>query len=176
MHIKGTKTEQNLREAFAGESQAFNKYRYFASVAKKEGHKKVAEYFLEMAENEKEHANLHFNHLGGLRSTIENLKAAVAGEFEEHANMYPRMAREAKEEGYYEIAQLFEAIGNIEKTHYERFLKLLKEVETGKSCAEDETVKWMCSNCGHLQDPEELTACPVCKNPQASFQLVGDHP
>jgi len=173
--IKGTRTEQNLREAFAGESQACNKYRYFAAVAKKEGHKKVAKYFLETAENEKEHATLHFNYLGGTCSTIENLKVAAAGELEEHTNMYPRMAHEAKEEGFNEIAQIFEAIGKIEKTHHERFLKLLEEVETGKSCVEDETVKWMCRNCGHLQGKEELTACPVCKNPQASFQLVGDH-
>jgi rubrerythrin len=173
--IKGTRTEQNLREAFTGESQAYNKYRYFASVAKKEGYKKLAKYFLETAENEKEHASLYFNYLGGMGSTIENLKAALAGELEEHTNLYPRMAHEAKEEGFNEIALVFEAIGNIEKTHYERFLTLLKEVETGKSCPEDETVKWMCRNCGHLQSQEELTACPVCKNPQASFQLVGDY-
>ena len=174
--IKGTKTEANLKEAFAGESQARNKYTYFASVAKKEGYEKIAEYFLETAENEKEHAKLHFKHLSGIGSTIENLKAAAAGEFEEHTDMYPRMAREAKEEGFDAIAYVFEAIGKIEKAHKERYLKLLEEVETGKFFAKDAPVKWKCRNCGHIHEGKEaLKVCPVCKHPQAYFELVEDH-
>ena len=174
--IKGSKTEKNLQEAFAGESQARNKYTYFASVAKKEGYEKIAQYFLETAENEKEHAKLHFKYLSGIGSTIENLKAAASGELEEHTDMYPRMAREAKEEGFNEIAFVFEAIGKIEKAHKERYLKLLKEVETGKVFVKDEPVKWKCRNCGHIHEGKEaVKICPVCKHPQAYFELVEDH-
>ena len=174
--IKGTKTENNLYEAFAGESQARNKYTYFASVAKKEGYEKIAQYFLETADNEKEHAKLHFKYLSGIGSTIENLKAAAAGEFEEHTDMYPRMAREAKEEGFNEIAFVFEKIGKIEQAHKERYLKLLKEIETGTLFAKDEPVKWRCRNCGHIHEGKEaLKICPVCKHPQAYFELVEDH-
>lgn len=174
--IKGSKTEKNLQEAFAGESQARNKYTYFASVAKKEGYEKIAQYFLETAENEKEHAKLHFKYLGGIGSTKDNLKAAAAGEFEEHTDMYPRMAREAKEEGFNEIAYVFEAIGKIEKSHKERYLKLLEEVETSKIFAKTESVKWRCRNCGHIHEAKEaVKICPVCKHPQAYFELVEDH-
>ena len=174
--IKGTKTEKNLKEAFAGESQARNKYTYFASVAKKEGYEKIAEYFLETAGNEKEHAKLHLKFLSGIGSTIENLKAAAAGELDEHVDMYPRMAREAKEEGFNEIAFVFEAIGKIEEAHKERYLALLKELETGKLFAKDEPVKWRCRNCGHLHEGKEaLKTCPVCNHPQAYFELVEDH-
>ena len=174
--LKGTKTENNLKEAFAGESQARNKYTYFASVAKKEGYEKVAQYFLETAENEKEHAKLHFKHLCGLGSTIENLKAAAAGELEEYTSMYPRMAKEAKEEGFNDISFLFEAIGKIEKAHKKRYLALLEEVETGKIFAKEETVKWRCRNCGHIHEGKEaMKTCPVCKHPQAYFELVEDH-
>lgn len=174
--LKGTKTEQNLKEAFAGESQARNKYTYFASVAKKEGYEKIAEYFMETAENEKEHAKLHFKYLSGIGSTIDNLKAAAAGEMEEHTDMYPRMAKEAKEEGFAEIAYVFEAIGKIEQAHKERYLKLLEEVETGKFFAKDESVKWKCRNCGHIHEGKEaLKVCPVCKHPQSYFELVEDH-
>ena len=174
--IKGSKTEKNLQEAFAGESQARNKYTYFASVAKKEGYEKIAQYFLETAENEKEHAKLHFKYLGGIGSTKDNLKAAAAGEFEEHTDMYPRMAREAKEEGFNEIAYVFEAIGKIEESHKERYLKLLEEVETSKIFAKAESVKWRCRNCGHIHEAKEaVKICPVCKHPQAYFELVEDH-
>ena len=174
--IKGTKTENNLKEAFAGESQARNKYTYFASVAKKEGYEKIAAFFLETAENEKEHAKLHFKHLNGIGSTIDNLKAAAAGELEEHTDMYPRMAKEAKEEGFTEIAYMFEAIGKIEKAHKERYLKLLEEVEAGKFFVRDETAKWKCRNCGHIHEGKEaLKICPVCKHPQAYYELVEDH-
>lgn len=174
--IKGTKTETNLRDAFAGESQARNKYTYFASVAKKEGYEKIAEYFLETAGNEKEHAKLHFKYLEGIGSTKENLKAAAAGEFEEHTDMYPRMAAEAKAEGFDEIAFVFEAIGKIEQGHKERFLKLLEEVEKGKFFAKDKAVKWRCRNCGHIHEGKEAAKlCPVCKHPESYFELVEDH-
>lgn len=175
-NIKGTRTEQNLKEAFAGESQARNKYTYFASVARKEGYEKIAEYFLETAENEKEHAKLHFKYLGGIGSTIDNLKEAAAGELEEHTDMYPRMAREAKEEGFNDIAHVFEAIGKIEQAHKERYLKLLEEVESGAFFAREEAVRWKCRNCGHIHEGKEaLKICPVCKHPQAYFELVEDH-
>ncbi len=174
--IKGTKTEKNLMEAFAGESQARNKYTYFASVAKKEGYEKIAEYFLETADNEKEHAKLHFKYLNGIGSTIDNLKAAAAGEFEEHTEMYPRMAKEAKEEGFNDISYVFEAIGKIEKAHKERYLKLLEEVETGEFFVKGETARWKCRNCGHIHESKEaLKMCPVCKHPQAYFELIEDH-
>ncbi len=175
-NLNNTKTEKNLQEAFAGESQARNKYTYFASVAKKEGYEKIAQYFLETAENEKEHAKLHLKYLGGIGSTMENLKAAASGEFDEHTDMYPRMASEARQEGFDEIAFVFEAIGEIEKAHKERYLKLLEEIETGKFFAKDETVKWRCRNCGHIHEGvNALEICPVCKHPQAYFELVEDH-
>ncbi len=174
--IKGTKTMKNLMEAFAGESQARNKYTYFASVAKKEGYEKIAEIFLETAGNEKEHAKLHLKYLGGIGSTKNNLKAAAAGEFDEHTDMYPRMAREAREEGFEEIAFVFEEIGKIEEAHKVRFQELLKEIETGKFFTKDTTVKWRCRNCGHIHEGNEAPdVCPVCKHPQAYFELVEDH-
>jgi rubrerythrin len=174
--IKGTKTEKNLMEAFAGESQARNKYTYFASVAKKEGYEKIAEYFLETAENEKEHAKIHFKYLSGIGSTIDNLKAAAAGEYEEHTEMYPRMAKEAREEGFNDIAYIFDGIGKIEKAHKERYLKLLEEVETGNFFVKEDTVRWKCRNCGLIHEGREaLKMCPVCKHPQAYFELVEDH-
>ncbi len=173
---KNSKTAKNLAYAFAGESQARNKYTYFASVAKKEGYERITEYFLETAENEKEHAKLHFKYLSGIGSTIDNLKAAAAGEMKEHTEMYPRMAKEAKEEGFTEIAYVFEAIGKIEQAHKERYLKLLEEVESGSFFAKSESVKWRCRNCGHIHEGKEaLKLCPVCKHPQAYFELVEDH-
>jgi rubrerythrin len=171
--IKGTKTEQNLKDAFAGESQARNKYTYFASVAKKEGFEKIAAIFLETADNEKEHAKLHFKHLSGIGSTIDNLKAAAAGEREETTDMYPRMAREAKEEGFTDIAFLFESIGKIEKVHQERYQKLLAELEAGTHFKKSEKVSWKCMVCGHIHEGEEaLKICPVCKHPQAHFEMM----
>ena len=163
-------------EAFAGESQALNKYTYFASVAKKEGYEKIAEYFLETAENEKEHAKIHFKYLSGIGSTIDNLKTAAAGEYEEHTEMYPRMAKEAREEGFNDIAYIFDSIGKIEKAHKERYLKLLEEVETGNFFVKEDTVRWKCRNCGLIHEGREaLKMCPVCKHPQAYFELVEDH-
>jgi rubrerythrin len=174
--IKGTKTEQNLKDAFAGESQARNKYTYFASVAKKEGYEKIAAFFLETAENEKEHAKLHLKHLGGIGSTRDNLRAAAAGELDESVDMYPRMAAEAKAEGFLEIAFMLEAIGKIEAAHKERYLKLLEELETNTFFAKSENARWRCRNCGHTHEgPEALKVCPVCKHPQAYFELVEEH-
>jgi rubrerythrin len=174
--LKGTKTEKNLMDAFAGESQARNKYTYFASVAKKEGYEKIAAFFLETAENEKEHAKLHFKYLNGIGSTAENLRAAAAGELEECTDMYPRMAGEAREEGFPDIAFVLESIGKIEKAHKERYQKLLEELESNTFFAKDETVRWRCRNCGHIHEgPEALKVCPVCKHPQAYFELVEEH-
>ena len=171
--IKGTKTEKNLQEAFAGESQARNKYTYFASAAKKEGYEKIAAIFLETAENEKEHAKLHFKHLSGIGSTIDNLKAAAAGETEEFTDMYPRMAQEARAEGFTEIAFLFESIGKIEKAHQQRYQMLLEELEAGTHFSKSEKVSWKCMNCGHIHEGKEaLKMCPVCKHPQAYFELI----
>src|ERR1039457_6288307 len=171
--LKGTKTEGNLKAAFAGESQARNKYTYFASVAKKEGYEKIAAIFLETADNEKEHAKLHLKRLGGIGSTVDNLRAAAAGEMDEYMDMYPRMAREAKEEGLPELAFLFESIGNIEKAHQERYRILLQELEAGSFFKKDEPVRWRCRNCGHIHEgPEAPGICPACSHPQAYFEMV----
>jgi rubrerythrin len=174
--IKGTKTEQNLKDAFAGESQARNKYTYFASVAKKEGYERIAAFFLETAENEKEHAKLHFKHLSGIGTTADNLRAAAAGESEESVSMYPRMAQEAREEGFPEIAFMMESIGKIEAAHKKRYLKLLEELEAGALFASKEAARWRCRNCGYTHEANEaLKICPVCKHPQAYFEQVEDH-
>jgi len=171
--IKGTRTEQNLKAAFAGESQARNKYTYFASVAKKEGYEKIAAIFLETADNEKEHAKLHFKHLAGIGTTIDNLKAAAAGETDEFTDMYPRMAQEAREEGFAEIAFLFESIGRIEKAHQERYQQLLEELEAGTHFTSNAPAQWKCMNCGHIHEgTEALKVCPVCKHPQAYFEQI----
>ncbi|MDR2578612.1 MAG: rubrerythrin family protein [Chitinispirillales bacterium] len=173
-NLKGTKTEKNLMEAFAGESQARNKYTYFAGKAKKEGYQQVAAFFEETANNEKEHAKIWFKLLcgGDIQSTAENLKAAAAGENEEWTSMYKRMAEEAKAEGFDHIAFLFEAVGKIEKDHEERYLKLLKSVENSSVFAKKEKQVWICRNCGHIHDSEKaLEKCPVCLHPQAYFEL-----
>lgn len=171
--IKGTKTEKNLCEAFAGESQARNKYTYFASVAKKEGYEKIAALFLETAENEKEHAKLHFKLLNGIGSTADNLRAAAAGETDEFTEMYPRMAQEAKDDGFPEIAALFASIGKIEKAHQQRYQLLLDELEAGTIFSRKESSRWRCRNCGLIHEgTDALKICPVCKHPQAYFELV----
>lgn len=173
-NLKGTKTEQNLMEAFAGESQARNKYTYFAAKAKKEGYEQIASIFEETAGNEKEHAKIWFKLLcgGAIPSTIENLKAAAAGENGEWTDMYKRMAAEAREEGFDDIAILFESVGKIEKEHEERYLKLLQNVEDGTVFAKKEKVVWICRNCGHIVDSESAPkGCPVCAHPQAYFEL-----
>jgi len=172
--LKGTKTEANLLEAFAGESMARNKYTYFAGKAKKEGYEQIAAIFEETAGNEREHAKLWFKllHGGAVPSTEENLKAAAEGENEEWTKMYARMAREAKEEGFDKIALLFEMVGQIEKEHEERYLKLLDNVKTDKVFNKTEKNVWICRNCGHLADAASAPKlCPVCDHPQAHFEL-----
>ena len=173
MNLKGTKTEKNLMEAFAGESQARNKYTYYASKAKKEGYEQIAAFFLETADNEKEHAKIWFKLLhDGVGSTIENLKDAAEGENGEWTEMYARMEKEAREEGFNDIARLFKGVAAIEKEHEERYLALLKNIEDGTVFKKNEKTVWICRNCGHIVDakgaPEK---CPVCDHPQAYFQL-----
>jgi len=173
-NLKGTKTEKNLMEAFAGESQARNKYTYFASKAKKEGYEQIAALFEETAGNEREHAKLWFKLLcgGEVPSTVENLKAAAAGENEEWTQMYKRMAAEAKEEGFNDIAFLFEAVGIIEKEHEERYLKLLSNIQASTVFSKKEKSVWICRNCGFIHDSENAPAkCPVCAHSQSYFEL-----
>ena len=168
----GTKTEKNLWEAFAGESQARNKYTYFASAAKKQGFEQIAALFLKTAENEKEHAKLWFKELGELGTTEENLLHAAEGENFEWTDMYERMAREAEEEGFPELAAKFRGVAAIEKQHEERYRALLKNVETAQVFEKSEVKVWECRNCGHIvvgtKAPE---VCPVCNHPQAYFEV-----
>ncbi|MBS4784897.1 MAG: rubrerythrin family protein [Clostridiales bacterium] len=172
MELKGTKTEANLWTAFAGESQARNKYTYFASKAKAEGFNQIAAIFEETAGNEKEHAKMWFKELGGIGSTAENLKAAAEGENYEWTDMYAKFAAEAKEEGFTRIAFLFEQVGLIEKEHEARYLKLLANVEGDKVFAKDEKVVWQCANCGYIHEGEKAPeVCPVCAHPKAFFQI-----
>ena len=172
--LAGTRTEKNLQDAFAGESQARNKYTYFASKARKDGYNQIADIFEETANNEKEHAKMWFKYLHGgqVPSTPENLSAAAAGENFEWTDMYARMAREAREEGFTEIAQKFEMVGAIERHHEERYRKLLKNVNERKVFSKDGDVIWQCANCGHIvvgkYAPE---VCPVCDHPQSYFQV-----
>ena len=176
VELKGSKTEKNLCEAFAGESQARNKYTFFASVAKKEGYEQIAAIFLETAENEKEHAKLHLKALAGIGDTAANLKAAAAGEGEEWTDMYPRMAKEAREEGFDEIARVLEGIGKIEKEHQERYLALLKNLESGAVFQKPAKVTWRCRNCGFVHEgTEAVQKCPVCQHPQAYFEIVSEN-
>ncbi len=172
MEFKGSKTEKNLMEAFSGESEARNKYTYFASVAKKEGYEQIAAIFLETAENEKEHAKLWFKKLNAISNTIDNLKSAAHGENYEHTSMYPKFAEDAKEEGFQDIAFLFDKVAAIEKDHEERYLALLKNVEEGKVFQSDEDVVWVCRNCGHVHRGTEPPAmCPTCAHPKAYFEI-----
>ena len=172
-NLKGTKTEKNLQEAFAGESQARNKYTYFAGVAKKEGYEQIAAIFEETAFNEMQHAKIWFKLLcgGSIPTTADNLKAAAAGENDEWTDMYARMAKEAREEGFDQIAALFEGVGKIEKDHEERYLTLLKNLEDGTIFAKQGKVTWICRNCGHVHEGETAPkACAVCIHPQAYFE------
>ena len=173
MELKGSKTEKNLMEAFAGESQARNKYTYFASKAKKEGYEQIASLFLETADNEKEHAKLWFKALhDGMPSTLENLLDAANGENFEWTDMYARMAKEAREEGFEELAILFEGVGKIEKEHEERYRQLIKNLEEGQVFEKNGIVIWKCRNCGHIHVGKEAPQiCPVCKHPQAYFEI-----
>ena len=178
MELKGSKTEMNLLAAFAGESQARNKYTYFASKAKKEGYEQIAAIFLETADNEKEHAKLWFKLLNGgdIPTTTENLKAAAEGENYEWTDMYAEFAKTAKEEGFDKIAYLFEAVGKIEKEHEERYLKLLENVEDGLVFSKDGDKIWKCRNCGHICIGKEAPAvCPVCAHSQAFFEIKAEN-
>ncbi len=172
MELKGTKTEQNLMTAFAGESQARNKYTYFASVAKKEGYEQIAEIFLKAGENEKEHAKLWFKALGELGDTAANLAAAAAGENYEWTDMYDKFAKEAEEEGFKQLAYQFRAVAAIEKAHEERYRALLENVEMQKVFEKGEMTMWECRNCGHLVMGLKAPAvCPVCAHPQSFFEV-----
>lgn len=171
--LAGTKTEQNLQTAFAGESQARNKYTFFSSVAKKEGYEQIAGIFEETANNEKAHAKLWFQALGGIGDTAANLKAAAAGENYEWTTMYKGFAETAKEEGFPELANLFSMVADIEKSHDERYQTLLKNLNEGKVFLKDGSVVWRCRNCGHIHVGKNAPmVCPVCKHPQSFFEIV----
>ena len=173
--LQGTKTEKNLMDAFAGESQARNKYTYYASKAKKEGYEQIAALFTETADNEKEHAKLWFKYLegGSIKTTAENLKAAAEGENYEWTHMYENMAKEADEEGFAEIAAKFRMVAAIERHHEERYLKLLENVEKNTVFSKDTGIHiWKCRNCGHIMVGEKAPElCPVCAHPKAYFEL-----
>ena len=176
MELKGSKTEANLWTAFAGESQARNKYTYFASQAKKEGYEQIAAIFEETALNEKEHAKIWFKELSGIGTTAENLKVAADGENYEWTDMYDEFAKTAKEEGFERLAFLFEAVGKIEKEHEERYRKLLQNVEEGKVFEAGSVKIWKCRNCGHVvvgtSAPE---VCPVCSHPRSFFEIKAEN-
>ena len=172
----GTKTEKNLWEAFAGESQARNKYTYFASVAKKGGFEQIAELFLKTADNEKEHAKLWFKELGELGDTAQNLLHAAEGENFEWTDMYDRMAKEADEEGFHELAQRFRLVAAIEKHHEERYRALLHNVEMAEVFAKSEVKVWECRNCGHIVVGEKAPeVCPTCNHPQSYFEIHAEN-
>ncbi len=187
--LKGTQTEKNLLTAFAGESQARNRYTYFASQAKKEGYVQISDIFTETANQEKEHAKRFFKFLEGgeveiaaafpagvIGTTLENLKAAAAGEHYEHTEMYPGFAKVAREEGFNAIAEVLEAISVAEKQHEKRYDDLAANIEVGKVFLKDETVTWRCRNCGYLHEGEEAPElCPACDHPQAHFELLGEN-
>ncbi len=174
--ITGSKTEQNLLAAFAGESQARNKYTFFASAAKKEGYEQIAAIFLETADQEKEHAKLHFKLLEGIGDTRANLKAAASGENHEWTKMYPDMAKTAREEGFTDIALLFDLLARIEKEHEARYLKILQSFEAGTVFARTEKVKWRCRHCGFtVESAKAPQMCAACKHPQAYFEVVAEN-
>ncbi|MGV7928329.1 MAG: rubrerythrin [Spirochaetota bacterium] len=187
--VKGTKTEKNLLAAFAGESQARNRYTYFASVAKKEGYEQIAGIFLETAENEKEHAKRFFKFLEGgeveitasypagiIGTTAENLKEAAEGENMEHTKLYPEAAKTAEEEGFKEIAFLFRKVAEVEVHHEQRYLTLLKNLKEGTVFKKDTRQKWICRNCGYIHEGNEAPEkCPTCEHPKAYFELLCDH-
>ena len=187
--LKGTQTEKNILTAFAGESQARNRYAFFASKAKKEGYVQISNIFQETADNEKEHAKRLFKFLEGgeveisasfpagvIGSTAENLKESAAGENHEHTTMYPEFAKIAEEEGFSEIAEAMKSIAAAEKQHERRYLGLLENIEKGQVFKKDHVVKWRCSNCGYIHEGEEAPEeCPACAHPQAHFELLGEN-
>ena len=176
-NLKGSKTEANLAAAFAGESQATNKYTYFAGKARKEGFVQIANIFEETAGNEREHAKLWYKLLNdGVGSTVENLKAAAAGENEEWTHMYAEFAKEAREEGFEDIAKLFEGVLAIEREHEKRYLKLLANIEDGLVFSKDGDTIWKCGNCGHIHIGKKAPdICPVCSHPQAYFEVRAEN-
>lgn len=170
--LKGTQTEKNLQTAFAGESQARNKYTYFASVAKKEGYEQIAAIFEETALNEKEHAKMWFKYLGGIGTTTENLKAAASGENYEYTDMYKEFAETAEKEGFKDLAFKFRAVGEIERSHEQRYLQLLDNINMKAVFEKSEEKMWKCRNCGHLVIGKSAPAvCPVCNHPQSYFEV-----
>ena len=172
MELKGSKTEKNLRTAFSGESEARNKYTYFASVANKEGYEQIAAIFLDTANNEKEHAKMWFKALGGLGDTAQNLLSAAEGENYEWTDMYAQFAKEAEEEGFLELANKFKMVAAIEKTHEERYRALLNNVEMQQVFEKAEMTMWECRNCGHLvMGKKAPQVCPVCAHPQSFFEV-----
>jgi rubrerythrin len=189
MEIKGSKTEKNLLISFAGESQARNRYNYFASQAKKDGYVQISDIFEETANQEKEHAKRFFKFLKGgeieisaafpagvIGTTLENLKAAAAGENHEHTKMYPEFAKTAREEGFEEIAKVFEAVSVAERQHEKRYLDLAANIEAGRVFSREEKTVWRCRNCGYLHEGKEAPkSCPACAHPQAHFELLGEN-
>ena len=176
MELKGSKTEANLATAFAGESQARNKYTYFASAARKEGYEQIAAIFEMTANNEKEHAKLWFKELNGIGTTLQNLLAAAAGEHEEWTDMYKRFAEEAKAEGFIELAERFARVADIEKRHEERYRKLAANIEKGEVWVKVGENRWECRNCGHIYIGEKAPEfCPVCKHPKAYFEIEAEN-
>ena len=176
MELKGSKTEQNLRTAFSGESQARNKYTYFASVAKKEGYEQISAIFQKTADNEKEHAKMWFKALGGLGDTAANLLSAAEGENYEWTDMYATFAKEAEEEGFTDLAAKFRMVADIEKSHEERYRKLLSNVEMQEVFKKSEMKIWECRNCGHLvMGKEAPEVCPVCAHPQSYFEVRAEN-
>lgn len=176
MKYEGTKTEQNLMAAFAGESQARNKYTYFASVAKKEGYEQIAAIFQKTADNEKEHAKLWFKELNGISDTVNNLKAAADGENYEWTDMYDTFAKEADEEGFTELAARFRAVAMVEKAHEERYRRLIDNVEMKKVFEKAGETMWECRNCGHLVVGKKAPdVCPVCNHPQSYFEVRAEN-
>ncbi|MCL6559707.1 MAG: rubrerythrin family protein [Firmicutes bacterium] len=176
MELKGSKTEANLKAAFAGESQARNKYTYFASVAKKEGYEQIAALFLETADNEKEHAKRIFKFLNGIGDTKANLKEAAGGENYEWTSMYREFEAVAREEGFTEIAEFFKKVAEVEKEHEKRYLALLENLNNGSVFKKEQELAWKCRNCGHVHTGSEAPkACPVCAHPQAFFEVKCDN-
>lgn len=176
MQLKGSKTEKNLLEAFAGESMARNKYTYFASIAKKEGYEQISGVFMETAENEKEHAKMWAKFLGLIGDTKQNLKEAAKGENYEWTTMYKEFAETAREEGFDEIAKFFEEVGEVEEEHEKRYLKLLERLEDGTIFKRTEPIRWRCRNCGYVHEgtePPEL--CPACAHPKAFYEPAADN-
>ena len=176
MELKGSKTEKNLEAAFAGESQARNKYTYFASVARKAGLEQIAGIFLEAADNEKEHAKSIFYFLSDTGDTEANLKAAAEGEHHEWSEMYPEFEQVAREEGFTEVADLFKEVAEVEEQHEKRYLALLKNVQEGKVFKKDKVVRWKCRNCGYVHEGTEAPKeCPACAHPQSYYELLAEN-